>query len=89
MAKEVPEGFPVRTVEVQRALCVISQISPAKLPLVIEALYRSFWVDRNSKIGQPDNFAAILETVLGKESTQEVLSSVGYSLVPTSPLTSF
>lgn len=76
MADETPEGFPPRTLGVQRALCALSQNSPAKLPTVIEALYRSFWVDRNSKIGEPEGFIAVLESVLGKQETQEVLSAV-------------
>lgn len=71
-----PEGFPPRTLAVQRALCVISQKTPAKLPSVIEALYHSFWVQSNSKIGDPAGFAPVIENVLGQEATKEVLSAV-------------
>lgn len=78
IADNTPDGFPVRTLGVQRALCAISRKSPAKLPSVIEALYHSFWVDRNSKIGEPEGFIPILETALGKQGTQEVLSAVSY-----------
>lgn len=76
MAEESPEGFPPRTLGVQRALCALSLKSPAKLPTVIEALYRSFWVDRNAKIGEPEGFTPVLERVLGKQETQEILSAV-------------
>lgn len=76
MADESPEGFPPRTLGVQRALCALYGKSPAKLPNVIEALYRSFWVDRNAKIGEPEGFTPVLEKVLGKQETQEVLSAV-------------
>lgn len=76
IADETPEGFPPRTLGIQRALCALSQKSPAKLPTVIEALYRSFWIDRNSKIGEPEGFTPVLESVLGKKETQELLSAV-------------
>ncbi|KAJ5579922.1 thioredoxin-like protein [Penicillium hispanicum] len=75
IANSTPEGFPVRTLSVQRALGAISQMAPEKLPSAIEALYRSFWVDRNSKIGEPEGFTPVLETVLGKQGTQDVLSA--------------
>ncbi|GLI78936.1 hypothetical protein PoHVEF18_007258 [Penicillium ochrochloron] len=71
-----PEGFPPRTLAVQRALCVVSQKTPAKLPSVIEALYHSFWVQSNSKIGEPAGFAPVIESVLGQEDTKDVLSAM-------------
>jgi 2-hydroxychromene-2-carboxylate isomerase len=71
-----PDGFPPRTLAVQRALCVVSQKTPAKLPSVIEALYHSFWVQSNSKIGEPAGFAPVIESVLGQEDTKNVLSAV-------------
>ncbi|CAL5873738.1 uncharacterized protein PFLUO_LOCUS8020 [Penicillium psychrofluorescens] len=74
---DTPEGFPVRTLAVQRAMCAVSQKSPEKVESVIDALYRSFWVERNSKIGGPDGFTPILEDVLGKQKAQDVLSAMG------------
>lgn len=76
MSDEMPEGFPPRTLGVQRALCAISHKSPAKLPSVIEALYRSFWVTGNPKIGEPEGFTPVLESVLGKQDAQEILAAV-------------
>jgi 2-hydroxychromene-2-carboxylate isomerase len=73
-----PEGFPPRTLTVQRALCVVSQKAPAKLSSVIEAVYHSFWVQSNSKIGEPAGFTPVLESVLGQQATNEVLSAVSY-----------
>jgi 2-hydroxychromene-2-carboxylate isomerase len=78
MADETPDGFPIRTLAVQRALCALSQKAPATLPSVLEALFDSFWVDRNSKVGEPEGFVPILESVLGKQSAQEILSAVGF-----------
>lgn len=75
-----PEGFPVRTLAVQRAMCAVSQKSPEKVESVVDALYRSFWVERNSKIGEPEGFTPILESVLGKQEAQEVLSAVSWML---------
>lgn len=73
---DTPEGFPPRTLTVQRALCVVSQQAPTKLPSVIEALYHSFWVQSNSKIGEPEGFTPIFESVLGQEATKDVISAV-------------
>ncbi|KAJ5675609.1 thioredoxin-like protein [Penicillium macrosclerotiorum] len=78
MSDSYPQGFPPRTLTVQRALCAVSQKSPAKLPAVIDALYHSFWVNENFKIGEPETFAPILESILGKQVTQDVLSAVSH-----------
>ncbi|KAJ5096074.1 hypothetical protein NUU61_005430 [Penicillium alfredii] len=76
MAEGFPENFPPLTLAVQRALCAISKNSPEKLAPTLTALYRSFWVDGNTKIGQPEGFTPVLESVLGKSETQEVLSAM-------------
>lgn len=81
MADETPDGFPIRTLAVQRALCALSQKAPAKLPAVLEGLYRAFWVERNSKVGEPEGFVPVLESVLGKQDTQEILSAVSCRLL--------
>lgn len=78
--EQMPEGFPVKTLPVQRVLCAISQKAPAKLPSVTEALFRSLWIDRNSKTGEPEGFTPILESVIGAQATQEVLQAVSISL---------
>lgn len=78
----MPEGFPVKTLGVQRALCALSQKAPEKLPSVMEALFQSMWVDRNSRIGEPEGFTPVLESVLGKGVTQEVLQAVSSFLPP-------
>ncbi|KAJ5610506.1 hypothetical protein N7510_007225 [Penicillium lagena] len=77
MCATTPEGFPVRTLAVQRAMCAVSQKSPAEVESVLDALYRSFWVERNSKIGEPEGFTPVLEGVLGKQVAQDVLSAMG------------
>lgn len=76
MADKAPDNFPIRTLAVQRALCALSQKAPAKMPAVLEALYRTFWVERNSKVGEPEGFVPVLESVLGKQGTEEILSAV-------------
>lgn len=81
MTEKFPEGFPPKTLAIQRALCAISQKFPEKLPAVIEAVYRSFWVDENTRIADVEGFAPVFETVLGKEATQEVLAAVSCPII--------
>ena len=76
ISEQMPEGFPVKTLPVQRVLCALSQKAPAKLPSVMEALFRSLWIDRNSKIGEPESFTPVSESVIGAQATKEVLKAV-------------
>lgn len=76
ISEQMPEGFPVKTLPVQRVLCALSQKAPANLPSVMEALFRSLWIDRNSKTGEPEGFTPVLESVIGAQATQEVLQAV-------------
>ncbi|EAW10254.1 putative 2-hydroxychromene-2-carboxylate isomerase [Aspergillus clavatus NRRL 1] len=76
IVERTPEGFPPLTLTVQRALCAVSQQTPNKLIPTIEALYHSFWVNGNAKIGQPEGFGPVLEKVLGREGAEEVLQAV-------------
>lgn len=41
-----------------------------------DALYHSFWVEGNAKIGQPEGFLPVLERVLGKDGAGEVFKAV-------------
>ncbi|KAJ6151630.1 hypothetical protein N7470_007227 [Penicillium chermesinum] len=81
MADRVPDGFPLRTLQVQRALCALSQISPAQVAPAMEALFRSSWVDRNAKIVDPNTFGSIIGQVAGEEVAQQVVSLVGQAHV--------
>lgn len=65
------------TLAPQRALCAISQKKPDQLAPAIGALYHSFWVEGNAKIGQVEAFQPVLEKVLGKDGTQDILAAVG------------
>ncbi|KAJ5860861.1 uncharacterized protein N7529_008171 [Penicillium soppii] len=71
-----PKGFPIRTISVQRALCAISQRTPDKLAEVINAIFESFWVNGNTTVGEPEGFAPLIESVLGKQETDEVISAM-------------
>lgn len=71
-----PKGFPIRTLYVQRALCAISQRNPAQLADVIGALFHAFWAEGNTTVGEPEGFTPLLEGILGKEETQQVLVAV-------------
>ena len=76
MVHDSPEGFPPMTLAPQRALCAISQKKPDQLVPAIGALYHSFWVENNAKIGQVEGFQPVLEKVLGKDGTQDILAAV-------------
>ncbi|CAG7918107.1 unnamed protein product [Penicillium olsonii] len=73
-----PKGFPIRTLAVQRALCAVSQRTPEKLADVIGALFHAFWAEGNTTVGEPEGFAPILEGVLGKPETQEVIAAMSH-----------
>jgi 2-hydroxychromene-2-carboxylate isomerase len=77
-----PKGFPIRTLPVQRALCAISQRTPEKLADVIGALFHSFWAEGNTTVGSPEGFAPLVESVLGKQETEEVIAAVSDALLP-------
>lgn len=64
------------TLAAQRVLCAVSQKSPEKLVPALDSLYRAFWVDGNSKTAKPEVFIPILERVLGKGETQEIIQAV-------------
>lgn len=76
MLEGTPEGFPPATLGAQRALCAISQKFPDKLVPAVESLYSAFWLEGNSKIGSPETFVPILERVLGKKETGEIVTAV-------------
>jgi 2-hydroxychromene-2-carboxylate isomerase len=71
-----PKGFPFRTLSTQRALCAISQRAPEKLAPVIGALFHALWVEGNTAVGEPDGFAPLIESVLGKQEAHEIVSAV-------------
>jgi len=82
MIDHFPNDFPPLTLGVQRALCAISQRYPEKLVPAVASVYYAFWADGNSKVIQPEIFGPILEKVLGKEKTHEIIKDVCCSLWP-------
>lgn len=79
MIQGFPKGFPFSTLPVQRALAAVSQRNPESLAVVIDALFHAVWVEGNTAVGEPNGFTPVLESVLGKQETQEVLSAVSKS----------
>ncbi|CAI7662961.1 unnamed protein product [Penicillium glandicola] len=71
-----PKGFPFRTLHLQRALCAISQKAPGKLATVIGALFSAVWIDGKTTIGEPDVFVPVIEGILGKQETHEIISAM-------------
>ncbi|KAK2827809.1 hypothetical protein FQN49_007324 [Arthroderma sp. PD_2] len=68
----MPDGFPVSTLAVQRALCVIAEDHPEKLAGCIDALYHSLWVKSDSAVGKPEGYMPVLESVIGKDAAAKV-----------------
>lgn len=75
----IPEGFPVFTLGVQRALAALSQKAPEKFIPCVEGLYRALWVDNQANVGRPEGFAPVLAKVLGKEGAEELVKAVRQS----------
>ncbi|OAT06112.1 hypothetical protein, variant [Blastomyces gilchristii SLH14081] len=70
MYPDMPKGFPILTMSVQRALCAI----PAEqLPACFDALYKELWVEGNSQLNAPKTFLPILEAAVGKEMAANAL----------------
>jgi len=76
MSKGTPEGFPVLTLYTMRAMCALQILDEAKLPLALDALYESFWVQSNSAVAKADGFGPVLEQAIGKELTGKVLKEM-------------
>jgi hypothetical protein len=76
IVEKTPPGFPALTVAPQRALCAISKKAPERFVPAVEALFQSYWVEGNGQIGQPEGFGPVLEKVLGKDSTEQILKAV-------------
>ncbi|EGD94127.1 2-hydroxychromene-2-carboxylate isomerase [Trichophyton tonsurans CBS 112818] len=68
ITEAMPDGFPVFTLAVQRALCVVAADHPDKLAGCIDALYNTLWVNRDSSIIKPEGFVPMLESVIGKDA---------------------
>lgn len=73
----MPEGFPVNTLTVMRALSALSSYydeqgkteeGQKKLLEVLDILLRKFWVE-HEKVYEREVFAAVFESVLGKDES--------------------
>lgn len=80
MMETPPENFPPLTLATQRVICAVSAQSESKTIAVLDALFHSFWVDGNGKIGQPEGFMLVLEQVLGKDDAAQFLQAVSLFL---------
>ena len=71
LAPKGPSPFPIRTVDVQRALTAITLIAPEKLGDAIAALYEQFFV-KLGPVAKAEDFLPILRGVLGGETGGKV-----------------
>jgi 2-hydroxychromene-2-carboxylate isomerase len=76
MTPTTPEGFPILTLQTQRAMCALELLDPIKLPTALDALYAAFWVHSNSAVGTAPGFAPVLQKALGEELTKRVLDGM-------------
>ncbi|KAF3480851.1 putative 2-hydroxychromene-2-carboxylate isomerase [Arthroderma uncinatum] len=72
ITETTPEGFPVNTLAVQRALCVIAEDHLEKLVGCIDAFYHALWVKSDSTVGMPEGYVPVLERVIGKDAAIKV-----------------
>ena len=63
ISQQLPPGFPVNTLPVQRALASLSLSHPQKVERAIELFYYSFWVEWNDPT-KSETLQAILRTAL-------------------------
>jgi 2-hydroxychromene-2-carboxylate isomerase len=66
ISPDVPPGFPVNTLPIQRALASLELSHPQKVESAVGLFWENFWVQWNDPT-KPENIQAILMTVLGSE----------------------
>ncbi|KAF1838715.1 HCCA isomerase/glutathione S-transferase kappa [Decorospora gaudefroyi] len=72
-----PPGFPVNTLNIQRALVSLSLSHPDKLEHAIALFYEAFWV-RWDEPTRPEKIHSVLTTVLGSgEEADKVMQAEG------------
>lgn len=76
MTPTLPTGFPILTLQTQRALCALEILDRSKLAVALDALYAAFWVESNSDIGKADRFGPVLQKALGEELASKVLEGM-------------
>ena len=63
--------------QIQRALCALTLVDAAKLPVAVDALYQAFWAERNAaQVNKPEGLAKLLSRVLGEGLAKEVMQKV-------------
>lgn len=73
ISQQLPPGFPVNTLPVQRALASLSVSHPQKIERAIELFYYDFWVEWNDPT-KSATLQAILGTALNSdEEAREVV----------------
>lgn len=80
----MPEGFPVLTLTVMRAICALMLLHPGPdgqeiLVKVLDSLLPALWVD-HKKVHEKDVFGPMLETIIGKSEVEKGLHALRSSL---------
>lgn len=91
MATDSPPNFPPRTLDVNRALCALSEQANGQKLLVkaLAKLWYGFWVN-HVDIANPDVYGAILADAVGKATAEQGMPISSPTLVlPVSALENF
>ncbi|KAF2474735.1 thioredoxin-like protein [Lindgomyces ingoldianus] len=67
ISDEVPPGFPINTISIQRVLTSLSLSHPSSLPHALSLFYQNFWVHYNTPTS-PENLLDIIKTIVGSEA---------------------
>ena len=75
--EQMPEGFPVNTLTVMRALCALTSLyegreeeGQKKLLGLMDVLLKKFWID-HERVYEKEVFGKVFEDVLGKEEAEK------------------
>lgn len=71
----VPAGFPVNTINVQRALVAVARDRPDQFLPVVTACYDAFWVKCNEADVTGAGLGKVLASVLGASGAEAVLTA--------------
>jgi len=73
MVASPPAGFPVLTLQTQRALCALEIGHPELMTGALDALYQAHWAQGDSSVGQLEGVGKVLNAVLGEEVVKDGL----------------
>lgn len=80
IAEQFPPGFPLNTLQAQRALVAASLVRPDLWEEALAALFHAAWVDRKP-VGSFEQVQPIFNLLFGDKATQEIIKKASEPLV--------